>query len=122
LVGKPLRIDRGELADEWEQRDVGKAAGWAAQVRGAFQPCLQRVQHCERFGAVVDPVRLVTAGIFGAVEMVFERAIIGRNQRRIIARQPGFGITLRQCPAHDGKAFAVNRPALQHQHRDGRLG
>jgi hypothetical protein len=122
LAGEPFAVDMGKLADEGKQRDVRNAARSAAQIGRGFQPRLQRAQQGKRFGAVVDGVGCVAAGIFGTVEVVLERAVIDRDQRRIVACQPALGIALRQRPAHDGKAFVDHGAVCQPQHRHSRLG
>ena len=90
---------------------------WPAQLAMGGQPRLKIAQEGEAVFAVGQRIRAVAVGVFVAVKVVLERAVIARDQRGIVAGKPVFGITLRQRPVHHLKALFDHRFILQDQHR-----
>jgi hypothetical protein len=91
LCVEPYPIRLGKLPDEGHERGVGQAAPLTAKVCGIAQPRLDRHQQIGAGGAVSGGVRVVPVGVFVAIQMMFERAVILRDERFVRPIEPAFG-------------------------------
>ena len=127
VKGVPVGI--GELADEGRNGKIGKGRPGAKQVFANRQTAIKPVEDFFGIAAMFGRIGiLVAVEIFIAVEMMFERTVILRNQgehvfkRAAFGLQPFFRVIFGQCPDHDFKAFVDHGAIGQDQDGHGGLG